>query len=137
MRFLDRVRAGESPDAIRREQKSAGLSEAKMSRTKAKAGTTDVIKFLNRPLAEMGEVVNEMDPSEIDELAGSMAGLAEKATRIASYLSSRAVAASGYGPGSTEMLGADHNRAVKDQNRAAMRLRKALGFTQAQADINF
>jgi hypothetical protein len=63
--------------------------------------------------------------SALSQLAGNMQALALRLIRMSVYLEERAD------------YGASHAEAVKEQNKVIKQVRKALGFSRPEHDINF
>jgi hypothetical protein len=74
------------------------------------------------------EWVPRMKSSELQEFERWLTSVSERAARLAAYVGARG--ANGCGD-------QGHERAVREQNRTAAKVRKALGYTQARHDINF
>lgn len=82
------------------------------------------MRLLNVPMVRWERAVDRMSTDEQMRLSDTAAALATRAARLSAYISRR-------------HTGGKHVVAVHAQNRAARRVRQALGYTYADDKITF
>lgn len=82
------------------------------------------MRLLNRPMASWEKAIDRLGTDARMRLDDEAAALATKAARLSAYVSRR-------------MSGGKHSDAVAAQNRAASKVRQALGFTYKDSKISF